>query len=737
VSAVATPQRAATRPHDEPARTFSDRLLSAVPLLSIYLWLCIVYAVEAIGHVTPWLFGDELEFTQLSRAIADTGHPARRGAAHGASLYAYLVAPAWWLHSTPAAYTAIKYIGILVMASALFPAYFLARMVVGKWAALFAATAVAAVPALAYSSWIVQEPLAYAYAALGFLVIAKALATRSRWWIGAAVVVCAVAPAVRGELAVLPATALLAIFFMAWSGERWRTRRKSWSIGDWAGAVTLGFGAIFLFSGVMSHQSQEWYSVTTYWKDRVLDLGLWAVGAFAIGIGVVPLIAGLATLWRMPGEVRSRELRVFRSVALGGLISFGIYTCIKAAYLSTVFATRVEERNVIYVAPLLFVGTALWLEGRRVNLLALGAATAFAVYLVVGTPYFMDRQLYSDALGLAILQQGNRFLYWTPTFAHWLLLTITIVGAGALAVPRFVGGRRGVAVAVAAVLGLLVVGWNLTGEIAAAAGTNSISREAGVTLGKPFDWVDRLTHRKPTLYLGQGVADQNPQWMLEFWNRSILSVGSIDGTVGGPGPAGGPNFLEDGTTYWTPAPDIAGPVYDYAVEEWPCVDFAGRLVEKHFYRAGGRPGGGRWRLIELTHPNRLQAMCVGLSPDGWTGPSDSSYFRFSGPKHGKVVVTISRAEWGGASVLSPVHVLVGTLRIDENHQPRFDRMTSQKTITIDRLERKTVTVEAPGPRFAVHVVVDKKFVPNELDPNLSDRRQLGAVVSYRFEAATK
>src|SRR6266404_6991656 len=157
-------------------RTLVDRLLAAVPLLSIFLWLTIVYMVEAWAHKTPWLFGDELELTQLSRAIADTGHAARRGVAHSPhTLYTFLMAPAWWLGSTHAAYDTVKYIGVLIMASALFPTYFLARMVVGRGWALFAATGAAAIPALAYSAWIVEEPLAYPWAALCFFLIAKAL----------------------------------------------------------------------------------------------------------------------------------------------------------------------------------------------------------------------------------------------------------------------------------------------------------------------------------------------------------------------------------------------------------------------------------------------------------------------------------------------------------------------------------------------------------------------------------
>ena len=53
-------------------------------------------------------------------------------------------------------------------------------------------------------------------------------------------------------------------------------------------------------------------------------------------------------------------------------------------------------------------GSAIWIDRRRINLVALAASTAFALYLVLGTPYFMDRQLYSDALGLAILEQAKR-----------------------------------------------------------------------------------------------------------------------------------------------------------------------------------------------------------------------------------------------------------------------------------------------------------------------------------------
>src|SRR5436305_126879 len=38
-------------------RTLVDRLLAAVPLLSIFLWLTIVYMIQAWAHKTPWIGG--------------------------------------------------------------------------------------------------------------------------------------------------------------------------------------------------------------------------------------------------------------------------------------------------------------------------------------------------------------------------------------------------------------------------------------------------------------------------------------------------------------------------------------------------------------------------------------------------------------------------------------------------------------------------------------------------------
>ncbi|HEY2072258.1 MAG TPA: hypothetical protein VGG88_01650 [Gaiellaceae bacterium] len=718
--------------------TLSDRLAAALPLTAVYVWLCGLYALEAWQRVTPWLFTDELEFTQLARSIAKTGHAAERGQHHSPdSIYNYLTAIFWQIHDVSAAYSAIKYVDVLVMASVLFPTYFLARMLVGRTAALFAAAGAAAIPAMAYSSYLVEETLAYPYAALCFFLITKAFVLRrgGRRWAVAAVIACLLAPLVRGELVVIPIVLVLALLFAWWSGEGARAWRRTWSPGDWVGAVALFFGAVFFLSGILSHQSTDWHIVSRVYKHRILIEGDWAAGALAIGMGVLPFVAGLASLFRAPGEERSHELRMFRCVALAGIVSFGFYTGFKAAYLSAVFATRVEERNLIYIAPLLFVGTALVFSRRRVSFIGLGLAGAYGLYLVgyalyhvTQYPYQMGIQLYSDALGFAILQQGNRFLSWTPTFARWLLVAIALGTVLVLLAPRLLRGRERLTGIVLAVAAVLVVGWNLTAELAAATGTKSVARGAAATLGHPFGWVDDATHLKPTLYMGEAEIDQNPEWLLEFWNRSISRVSSLDASVLGPGPSGSPNVKLNGVLYWQNDPNAPTPQYAYAVEDLPCIDFAGTKVTTHQYRAGG--GHETWELVQLASPNRFQSTCNGIYADGWTRPGGSSYFRFhSSP--GWLRIVYSRADWGYKSGPTPVRIVLHKV-VTRDQEPALGPVVKRIETSVDSTQTKVAWLRVPAGTFAVHVAAARSVIPANWNPSSSDRRKLGVELSYRF-----
>ena len=84
----------------------------------------------------------------------------------------------------------------------------------------------------------------------------------------------------------------------------------------------------------------------------------------AIGLGVLPLVAAIAGLASRRVSSHEREPSDFAIVGVAALVVFAGYTAVKAAYLSTIFAIVIAERNLIYLVPLLFIGTALVLERR-------------------------------------------------------------------------------------------------------------------------------------------------------------------------------------------------------------------------------------------------------------------------------------------------------------------------------------------------------------------------------------
>ena len=722
---LAAPARAEPR-----ARTLTDRFLAAVPLLSVFFWICVLYMWEAWRHGSPWLFGDELQMTQLSRAIADTGHAARRGQSYSPdTLYPYFTAPAWLIHNVRHGYSTAKYIDVITMTSTMFWTYGLARFVVGRRAALFAGAGSVLIPSLTFSSMLVPENVAYPYAALCFFLMAGAFVRRTTWWVSGAVVASLLAPLVRRELLAIPAAFVLTGLFILWRSPqagRWRAR---WGRPDWLGFVVLVVGAAVLVSAVMGNQSHEWLVATRLYKHRMFTYGLWAWGAVVIELGVFPVLAALTSLWPAPGESFHPELRAFRSLSLAGLITFGWYTAVKASYLSTVFGTYVVERNLMYVIPLLLVGTAVWLERRSVHPAALAVSGIAVLYVVLKTPYglLVGSHFYSQAPGAALIEWLNRTsVGLTPTDAKVLLVLILLAAVAVLLVPRYIP-RAGLSLALAVAAFVLV--WGSVGAVAGASASNASSRDDLSNIHGDPTWLDEQTHGAPALYLGQQIQDPNSEQLLEFWNRSLKAVWSLDGTAPGPGPTLTPNVRGiHGALY----PD---PHYPYAVAE-PGIDVVGSVVATHAHKAGG--GFQRWTLYRVAEPLRLRYAVTGLYADGWSGPNDTAYTRYStaGDRAGTMRVLVSWRQWPGPNS-AKVTVLMGRLAIGPDKQPAIGKITEVRTWRIRAKQSKTFVLRAPGPQFRVEVHVSPKFMPAQLVSTSSDRRELGAQVQYNFTSSPR
>ena len=613
------------------------RLQSAVPLLVVYFGLAALYAWQASRHPVPTIFTDELELTQLSRAIAETGEPARRGEPYGlATLVAYVLAPVWWLSSATASYAAAKLVLVLAMTATVFPAYGLARMVVSRWPALAAAGAATVVPALAYSSILVEEPLAYPLATVALWLIARVLARPSWGRLAATMAVCAAAAWTRTQLAVLFAVLALGLLWLAWESAPGRRWRASWSRWDWAGAITLALGALLAFSALMGHLSTSWRNTTFIYKDRIFEHATWAVGALAIGIGVLPLIVGVAALARPKGEPRDRETRAFVVTSAAALGAFVWYAGIKGAYVSTVFATYVYERNVIYLAPVLFAATALAFTRGVGRAWAIAVAAVVTLYVVNAVPIVLQYPYY-EAHGLAILAFANRELGWSEGEIGDALVVVSLVALAIVVALRLM--RRGSLAfgVLAGIAAIAVVSWSMTTQVYAAEGERILSRQVEQNLPKPFDWVEQETRGGSVVVLGQQISDATGVWLTEFFNPSIRKVWSLDGTAPNPGPILTPDLdATDGTLTPPPGADYVLSVNGVALQA-PIVASRERNV---LYRVDGKP-------------IKLKEALIGRESDGWIigkggeHVARASYTRYdvSADGPGFAVVKLSRLGW--------------------------------------------------------------------------------------------
>lgn len=694
------------------------RLQSATPLLIVYFALAALYAWQASRRPVPTIFTDELELTQLSRAIAETGEPARRGEPYGlATLVAYLLAPVWWLGSTSAAYATGKLVLVLSMTATVFPAYALARLVVPRWYAIAAAGGATAVPALAYSPIFVEEPLAYPLSTLALWLIARALVKPGRGAIGLAALASGAAALTRTQLAVLFAVLVLGLLWRAWESEpagRWRT---GWGVWDWAGALALSIGLALGFSALMGHASTSWRNTTGFYKDRIFDHSVGAMGALAIGIGILPLILGMAALARPKSEPRDAQTRAFVVTSVAALAAFLWYAGIKGAYISTVFSTVVVERNLIYLCPVLFAATALGFARGVGRGWAIVVAAGFTLYVVSATPLQLQYPYY-EAHGFAILAFANRELSWPVGTIENALLFVCLVSLAVIVALRQL--RRGSVafLAVASTAAVAVLAWNLTAEVYAAEGERRLSTQIDGYLAKPYDWVERETRGEPVVVLGQQISDATGIWLTEFFNPSIRKMWSLDGTarfVGGPilTPDLG---VTDGTL--TPNPETEYALALNGVElQAPVVRRNGGAT---LYRLGRRP-------LKLT------SAVTGLYSDGWmAGTASYNRFDISRDGPGFARIKLSRERWCGKDKSGQATVRIGPVAIGPDKQPALEKVTQQQKVVLHTCQARTLLLGAPTVPWRVEISIKPTFSPNELDASKSDRRQLGAVLEAGF-----
>jgi hypothetical protein len=466
------------------------------------------------------------------------------------------------------------------------------------------------------------------------------------------------------------------------------------------------------------------------YKGRIVDHATWAFGALAIGIGILPVIAGVSALARPKEEETDPRTRGFVVTSAAGLGVFVFYAGVKGAYISTVFATQVAERNLIYLCPILFAATALAFARGIGRVWAIAGAAIFTIYVVAATPLHLDFPYY-EAHGFSIATLANRKLGWADGTIQSVLIAVCVAALVVVVALKILRPHSVAFSAVAASAAVVVVAWGLTGQVYAAAGERHFSQFMVTNYPKPYDWVEKATGGDSVVVLGQQIpGTPTDLWLTEFFNPSIRHVWSLDGSaqnVGGPILTPDLNAV-DGTLTPNPGTKYALAVNDVALQA-PVVR---RRNGDVLYRVDGKP-------------LKLRDALVGQQTDGWIvgtndepGVARASYTRYDVSKDapGFAFVKLSRQYWCPKHSLrqtATATVKIGPVGIDSENQPRIEHVTETVPFKVRDCTANGITLTPPNKPWRMEIAVSPTVVPSQIDPTgSSDARHLGAQIDAGF-----
>jgi hypothetical protein len=565
------------------------------------------YALRA----TSWaVMTDELQVVRLAESIAAHRSPVPQihGTYYGAlaQLYPLLLAPAFGLLSAPTAEPAAHALNALLLPSAAWPAYLLARAVTrSRGAGLAAAALTVFTPWLVLTSALLTENAAYPAFVWAMYLAHRALSTPSRSNDALALAGLALAFFARTQLLVLAVALPPAVLLHA--GPRHAAKRHPLLAGAYAAA--LAGAGVLLWRGSLGAVVGN-YAVP--FSGDLVPRGLAAATAehlmhVVVGACVVPFV--LATAWVLLVLVR-RSRDAAHAFAALYVVCVPLLS-VEVASFDLRFTPHGfdQDRYLFYLVPLFAVGAAA----------ALAARDAYRRMAALALPL-------AAAVAWLVWQFGN---YRDAAVIFW-------AAPGAAVHTVFPDVAALVAAAVGLVLATLVLMWRapraalvsvgvLASTLGAAQAVYVFERYEDPAMTRPpalptaRDWIDRRVPASASVALVPSPRDTPAYWWeAELWNKSVDRVLRVNG---------GPTFTP------FPADDVR---VDFARGVLAGPQPSNYLVlsgsEKRFHLAEARRLAGTrvLRLVRVARPYRLDWAAHGFTPDGWTVAGRPAGLRFYG-----------------------------------------------------------------------------------------------------------
>jgi hypothetical protein len=659
-----------------------------------------LFARHMIG---PWIMVDEIVYSELAKSFAATGHFAvRETPTSGYGIvYPILISPAYRLFSSiPTVYTGIKVINSLLMSLTAVPAYLIARRVVSVRGALAVAVLTVAVPSTFYAGTIMTENAFYPIFVCLALTLVVALDRPGVLTVLLFLGVLLIAFETRAQaVAVLPA-ALTAPLIAAALARRPREvleQRVLYVLVVGLGIVAAGAE---LVRGRSINSLLGAYSVTTnssYGIRTVARWFLWHMSELELYVGFVPVLA--VVLLCVRGSTLSRSERTIVATTVSLVLWVGLEV---AAFASQPSVVRIEERNLFYVAPLLFVCLVLWIErGLPRPRPAIWFAVAGVILLAAALPYarFVDTSAVSDTFDVLMLWSIAVWVHEPLTTLRWIVTGAAVVS---VVVAVFIPRRYGLAL-VALPFALFVLAAQPVDSKTQRASIGAVFQ--GIT--RPDrDWITALVGSSdPTRVsvVWTGGQTNHPDAMVvnenEFFNRDVGAIYTTNGPVPG-NLAQTPIQLDHATGAY-----LAGttPVH---------VDDL--LTDTSLSVVGRQIGSDLQKGLVLLHVGgllRATYATSGIYPDLWAGEI-ASYRRFD--CHGGSLVVQLGSDSDLYKTPQRVEAYVGRALVATTSVP----------------PKQTVTMRVPlsvGPRNACSVSfrVPRTRIPAHFEPGNTDTRRLG------------
>ena len=495
-----------------------------------------VWSLAALAVSSPWIYVDELIYSDLARSIAASRPPAVRGVtSYGYGLgYPLLISPAWALFREPSsAYLLARLINAFVMCSAAVPAFLLARHFVSRRNALIVAALTVAVPSMVYVTAIMTEVAFYPLFLWALLAIQRALEVPSAR--RQAVVLVAIGAAAATKILAIglfPAY-LVAVVLIAGSPSAW-LRSTRVALVAAAGVAML---LLVAHGGSPASLFGAYAGAVRHVDVASLPLSIARhIGALLLYTAVIPVVATAVVVGQglargADAKARSLAALVVTTVlaTVGGVAVFAVYaTSIDFATTGVPSAMPVYERNLFVVGPLLLIGLAVWIERgcpRPRHLTSVVSVCAVGI---------MALYPWSQVVRESASPQNLATTPWVVTPLPTDVLWIVVAAVSALIVALWLridpaGTRR---------LWVVVGVWFAFVGLASFAvfrGTAAESSRDGV--GASPGWIDHAVGRNGRVPIvwrepsGRKFAlptnRQRVVWASDFFNRSVVGVVSI------------------------------------------------------------------------------------------------------------------------------------------------------------------------------------------------------------------